>query len=142
MVNVLGKAARGAKTGVDVATYPLRVIGDVLINQPDPSGPQSYGWDPDRFPDPYRHPDDEFASKMPGVFFDPLGALGNLARKIATNGPSGEVVPVVPDDDPQPSSSSSSSKPGLIPPVKRKPKTKDQQKMDEKHRHQNQNHSG
>ena len=73
-------------------------------------------------------PDDEFASKVPGVFFDPLGALGNLARKIATNGPSGEVVPVVPDDDPQLSSSSSSSKPGLIPPVKRKPKTKDQQK--------------
>ena len=86
MVDMFSKASHGAKTGVGVATYPLRVIGDALINQPDPSDPRSYRLESDRFPDPYHHPDDESASKIPGVFFDPLGALGNLALKIITNG--------------------------------------------------------
>ena len=79
--------------------------------------------------DPCRHPDDESASQIPGVFFDPLGALGNLAWKIATNGLGGEVVPDVPGEHPQPLSSSSSN-PGLIlhipPPGKKKQQMKDQ----------------
>ena len=61
MVDIVGKPARGVKSGVGIVSTPFSLLGDVIINVPDPSDPQSYGWVPNRF----EHPDNPSAATIP-----------------------------------------------------------------------------